>query len=157
MDDAFTSRLETTCGPVGARPGPTGRPISLDLHPILRDFAHATDSASHHAWLGALTWTAHLDGSTVLVTVTSPDGTSFGFGLPDAPAALLAAAADRLQDFVVEHLRAGLPTCPAPPARPAPSPTTTRPSGPTTARHGRARSALTRDADLHTHPLPAPA
>ncbi|MEU4667093.1 hypothetical protein AB0F91_03760 [Amycolatopsis sp. NPDC023774] len=119
MDDAFTSRLEITDGPVGARSGPTGRPLSVDLYPIRRDFAHATGSASHHAWLGGLTWTAHLNGSMVLVTVTAPGGASFGFGLADAPAAaLLAAAADRLQDFVVEHLRAGLPTVPGT-ARPA--------------------------------------
>ncbi|MET7989980.1 hypothetical protein ABZU76_03625 [Amycolatopsis sp. NPDC005232] len=57
MDDDFTSRLEITYGPaglvgpvgsadpvgfaggLGAEPGP---PIFLDLHPILRDFAHSS-------------------------------------------------------------------------------------------------------------------
>ncbi|MEV6902306.1 hypothetical protein [Amycolatopsis sp. NPDC051372] len=55
----------------------------------------------------------------VVVTASAPDGSSFGFGIPDGPAASrLAAAADRLQDFVVEHLRAGLPLVPGT-ARPA--------------------------------------
>ncbi|MEW2501528.1 hypothetical protein AB0878_13715 [Amycolatopsis sp. NPDC047767] len=103
-------------GGIGAEPG---QPISLDLHPILRDFAHSTASASHRAWLTGLTWTAHLRDAMIVVTASSPDGSSFGFGIPDGPAASrLAAAADRLQDFVVEHLRVGLPPVPGT-ARPA--------------------------------------
>lgn len=125
VDDAFTSRLEITYGPAelvdpvgsvgfaGGLGAETGPPVSLDLHPILRDFAHSTDSASHQAWLTGLTWTAHLRDSMVTVTGSVPDGSSFGFGIPDGPAASrLAAAADRLQDFVVEHLRIGLPPVP---------------------------------------------
>lgn len=103
-------------GGLGAEPG---QPISRDLHPILRDFAHSTASASHRAWLTGLTWTAHLRDAMIVVTASSPDGSSFGFGIPDGPAASrLATAADRLQDFVVEHLRVGLPPVPGT-ARPA--------------------------------------
>ncbi|RSD16257.1 hypothetical protein [Amycolatopsis eburnea] len=89
-----------------------------DIARVVRDFvAGAPDDG---AWIEAVTWAVNIvDETAFQILVTASDGTAFGFAARrEPPEATVCDIADRLQDFVADNLRVGLPPVPGA-ARPA--------------------------------------
>lgn len=94
-----------------------------DVARAVRDLAASAARPEDAAWISSLTWSVGvLEPGLWRILLTAPDGHSFGRGLPagEGLEPALADAADALQDFVADRLRAGLPLVPGTerPARP---------------------------------------
>jgi hypothetical protein len=91
-----------------------------DLPRVIHDFVASAPTSDDAAWIAALTWSVSIvDVAGFRILVTAADGTAFGFGARRGdPESTVCDIADRLQDFLVDDLRTGLPLVPGT-ARPA--------------------------------------